>query len=272
MTDRLGAYLNRIGYTGPLAPDLPTLRALCAAHISAVPFEDLDVQLGRPPGLDVDTIYEKIVAQRRGGWCYEMNGLFGWVLVEIGFDVMRVSGGVLRERMGDQQMGNHLCLIATLDRPYLVDVGFGSALNRPLPLEAGEHDCAPFRVTLSDLGDGYWRYSEQAFAAPFTYDFRPEPADEALLGAVCTKQGTDPASNFVLNLVAQRRSGTSHRMLRGKVLVHTTPDGVEQTEIGSADELAATLRDIFGLDVPEVARLWPKVCARHDELFGQPGA
>jgi len=68
MTDRLGAYLNRIGHTGPVAPDLPTLRALCAAHISAVPFEDLDVQLDRPPGLSVDAAHEKIVTRRRGGW------------------------------------------------------------------------------------------------------------------------------------------------------------------------------------------------------------
>src|SRR5438105_3043842 len=107
---KLEQYLERIGYHGTVRADLETLRGLQEAHVRTVPFENLDVQLRRPVGLDIDACFDKIVRQRRGGWCFELNGLLGWALREIGFDVVRTSGGVMRERIGDAQLGNHLCL------------------------------------------------------------------------------------------------------------------------------------------------------------------
>src|SRR5262245_17536106 len=107
---KLAAYLDRIRLQGPVRPDFDTLRRVHLAHQLAVPFENLDVQLKRPLTTAVEASFEKIVARRRGGWCYEMNGLFGWALREIGFDVQRVGAGVMRERRGAEQMGNHLCL------------------------------------------------------------------------------------------------------------------------------------------------------------------
>ena len=97
----LQAYLDRIGFKGPVRPDLATLRAVHRAHQYAVPFENLDVQLRRPVVLDIEPNYDKIVRRRRGGWCYEMNGVMGWALREIGFDVMRMGAGVMRETVGD---------------------------------------------------------------------------------------------------------------------------------------------------------------------------
>ena len=76
----LSAYLHRIGFDGRVRPDLATLRAIHRAHQYAIPFENLDVQLHRPVVLDVEANYDKIVHQRRGGWCYEMNGVMGWAL------------------------------------------------------------------------------------------------------------------------------------------------------------------------------------------------
>jgi len=107
----LGAYLDRIRFEGAARPDLDTLRRLHLAHQHAVPFENLDVQLRRPVVLDVEPNYDKIVRRRRGGGCYEMNCVMGWALKEIGFDVMRMSAGVMRERAGNAQLGNHLCLL-----------------------------------------------------------------------------------------------------------------------------------------------------------------
>src|SRR5215212_4496121 len=104
----LTAYLERIGYDGALAPDLPTLTALHRAHVLAIPFENLDVQLGRPPTLDPAAIFAKLVTARRGGWCYEQNGLFGRVLAGLGFTVTRMSGGVMRAERGEATMGGHL--------------------------------------------------------------------------------------------------------------------------------------------------------------------
>ena len=124
-----------IGLDGSVRPDSRRLKAIHRAHQYAIPFENLDVQLGRPVVLDLEANYNKIVCQRRGGWCYEMNGVMGWALKQIGFEVMRMSAGVMRVRAGDAGLGNHLCLLVYLDERYLVDVGFGGSLAEPLPLK-----------------------------------------------------------------------------------------------------------------------------------------
>jgi N-hydroxyarylamine O-acetyltransferase len=263
----LAAYLERIGFSGTARPDLETLRALQHTHVRTVPFENLDVQLRRPVGLDIDACFEKIVRRRRGGWCFELNGLFGWALREIGFDVMRMSGGVNRERAGDAQMGNHLCLLVRIDQPYLVDVGFGGSLSQPLPLSAAEHRQSPYHLSLADLGNGYWRFAERAHDKPFSFDFRLAAADETRFAAKCAELQTSPASPFVQNLVAQRRIVDTHLVLRGRVLTTLSETGEETTTLASADELVDALRDKYNLAVPEVATLWPAICARHSALF-----
>jgi N-hydroxyarylamine O-acetyltransferase len=263
----LAAYLERIGFYGVARPDLQTLGDLQRAHVRTVPFENLDVQLRRPVTLDFDACFDKIVERRCGGWCFELNGVLSWALREIGFDVMRMSAGVWRERLGDSQLGNHLCLLVRIGRPYLVDVGFGGSLSQPLPLEVSTHHQSPYDLTLSDAGDGYWRFAECAHGEPFSFDFRAAPADEAGFALHCARLQTSPDSPFVQNLVAQRRMGDSHVVLRGRVLTTLRDSGEEKVELASADELVATLRDRFELNVPEAATLWPAICARHDALF-----
>lgn len=272
---KLDAYLERIGFHrfdfgAPLAADLRTLNALHRAHQLAVPFENLDVQLQRPVSLDAAASYAKIVERRRGGWCYEMNGLMGWVLKQLGFDVTRMSAGVMREQAGDVRLGNHLCLLVRLEgQPYLVDVGFGGSLLEAMPLKASTVEQAPYRLGFSQTSDGYWRFAELApDGDPFTFDFRAEPADEALLATKCDYQQFDATSSFVQNLIVQRRAGDAHWSLRGRVLSAVRPTGVEKRLLSSAAELVSTLHERFDLDVPEAASLWPAICARHDAVFG----
>lgn len=264
----LNAYFVRIGFGGEPRADLATLTVLQAAHLAAIPFEAIDTQLGTPPGLDPDTIFAKLVTARRGGWCYEMNGLLGRVLVTIGFKVTRLAGGVMRQVLGDFVLGGHLCLRVDLDQPYLVDCGFGGALLAPIPLRKGEHSFPPFTVSLTRTEDGFWRFTQQGHGAPFSFDFRDEPADEALLADRCAWQGTHAESNFTQNLVAHRRAGARHVTLRGRVIETSTPAGTERRVLASPDELVLALRTEMDLDVPQVAGLWDRVCARHEELFG----
>jgi N-hydroxyarylamine O-acetyltransferase len=236
--------------------------------LRAVPFENIDVQLGRGVSLDLDAVNDKIVRRRRGGWCYETNGLLGWALQQIGFDVVRMHAGVMRETAGDVQLGNHLCLKVTLDRAYLVDVGFGGSLAEPLELAVTHRDDRPYKVSLRQIDDGYLRFSEQAHGAPFSFDFKPVPADESLLAAKCRFLQTDPASPFIQNLVVQRRLGETHVTLRGRVFLRAQADRAEKTLLSSADEMIGLLRSTFDLNVPEIATLWPAICARHELLFG----
>jgi N-hydroxyarylamine O-acetyltransferase len=264
--EQLARYLERIGHGWHVRPKLPTLRSLHRAHVLSIPFEALDVQLGRVPSLEPEAIFDKIVERRRGGWCYEMNGLFGAALEAIGFNVTRLACGVMRQDGGDERLGTHLALMVDCDGPWLCDVGFGGGLLEPLPLVAGSREDTPYAVSLDQTEDGYWRFTER-HETPFTYDFRAEPADEALLAAKRDWQAAHPDSNFTLNFVAQKRHPDRHLILRGRVLTERSSEGTSTQTIEDADEFVATLAERFDIDEPLARQVWPRILARHAELF-----
>jgi len=265
----LQPYLDRIGHADPVSPTLATLRALLRRHALAIPFENLDIQLGRRLTLDPDAAFDKIVHRRRGGWCYEQNGLFGAVLAEIGFGVTRVAGAVMRAGREDISDANHLALLVeTEDAPgrrFLADVGFGGSLVEPVELAEATHSQPPFRLGLRRLDDGYWQFHENAGDREFSFDFQPVPGDEGALARRCNYLQSDPTSGFVRSLVAQIRLPDAHRTLRGRVLSEIGPDGEKERLIDSADELVETLSRQFRLEVPEVRELWPRIVQRHEE-------
>ncbi len=264
-------YLARINYAGSLEPSFATLAALQRAHVCSVPFENLDVQLGRPLSTRVDEAYEKIVVNLRGGWCYEQNGLFGWALSEIGFDVRRIAASVMRETNGAESEASHLCLLVRSPESstkYLADVGFGGSMITPIALESAQHDQPPFKIGLDKLDDGYWRFWENPGDGKFTFDFRDEPARESSLARKCENLQNDPASSFVLNLAAQLRARDQHFVLRGRVFTVARPGTTDSKTLDSPEELVSVLTNEFHLDVHEIAGLWPRITARHEELFG----
>lgn len=265
-------YLDRIGFEGVPRPNVETLEALQRAHALAVPFENLDVQLARPLTTCVEEAYDKIVGRRRGGWCYEQNGVFGWALQEIGFDVARIAAGVMRAARGDDAIGNHLCLIVDCNGQRLADVGFGGSMIRPLPLAEGRSPQAPYALALSIEDDGHWRFTEQALSDPFSFDFRVAPADEKLMSEKCAFLQKSEASPFVQNLVAQRRRSDEHLMLRGRVLTRLSAKGETKEMIEDSDALLACLRSLFDLDEPAIGDLWPAIVERHDALFADADA
>jgi N-hydroxyarylamine O-acetyltransferase len=270
----LQAYLDRIGYSGPVAPDLATLKALHRAHLKAIPYENLDVQLGRPVTIDPADAYAKIVTRRRGGWCYEMNGLFGWALGQIGFSVMRMAGAANRELLGDLLIGNHLVLLVDFgaEGRWIADVGFGDGSIDPFPLAEWAQPIEGFPFRLSKLDETWWRFHNHPHGGAKSFDFQVEPADPALLAGRCDWLHYAPESGFVQNLVAQRFRDGTILQLRGRVLRQVTPDGVTQRVLDTADELVAVLKDDFTLDVPEAAELWPKVLARHEAVLADAEA
>ena len=264
---RLDAYFERIRYDGDDRPTLETLRTLQRQHVLNVPFENLDVQLGRPLTTDPEAALDKIVFRGRGGWCYEQNGLFGWVLSKLGFSVTRVAAAVMRLDRGPVSSANHLSLIVGVpeqpDRSYLADVGFGGSLIDPLQLIETDDVQAPFRVGLRRLDDGHWQFWENDGGGEFSYDFLARPGDEQALSDRCVFLQNDPASGFVLNLVAQRRTPDEHKTLRGRVYTIRGTSGKKETIVPSPDAFVEILGQDFGLDVPEVSDLWPRIVERH---------
>lgn len=264
----LAAYLRRIGFEGVARPDLATLKTIHRLHLLTIPYENLDVQLGRPVTIDPAAAFEKIVGRRRGGWCYEMNGLLGWALGEIGFDVTRVAGSVARAVIGDAQPGNHLVLRIELEGSWLADVGFGDGPIEPFRISPGAFSSHIFRFELDRTADGWWRLINHPRGGAPSFDFRPEAADEAILAERSHWLQTAPQSPFVQNAVVQRQRPDGLAILRGKTLKVLTHDATESRDLASADEYVQMLSEVFGLILPEAADLWPAICARHEALFG----
>ena len=269
----LQAYLDRIGFSGRVEPTLDCLRQVHRRQALTVPYENLDVQLGIATGTSVEAAFDKIVTRRRGGWCYEQNGLLGWALSEIGFNVTRGVGAVMRDVRGESAWGNHLILLVRLDGIYLADIGLGDGLRGPIPMEEGSHSNGALRYGLERLPDGHWRFHNHRFGYPPSFDFA-EPdgegmtANEAVLAAKCTWLQSSPDSVFVQNLTCQIVTDETSTCLTGRVLERKSLAGSEKTLLRSPTELKATLDREFGIGDLDVEVLWPKIAARHRVVFG----
>jgi N-hydroxyarylamine O-acetyltransferase len=259
---QLDAYLNRIGYHGARKVDLETLIALHRAHVRTIPYENLDVALGRTLSLDEATIYAKLVTARRGGWCYEMNGLFAWALQELGFTVTRLASKV-GGQSPDAEDGAHLILLVELDRPYLADVGFGNGLLEPIPLEVGTYQQDFLTYRLAQEGER-WFFTNHAYARP-GFDFTLRAHRLSDFAAYCTHLQTLPESWFVRTTVCHRLTPQGILSLIGAVLRTITAKGPTEQVIESRDAYQQTLCSQFGLWLPEaeVSSLWQTVWKRH---------
>jgi N-hydroxyarylamine O-acetyltransferase len=267
---QLDAYLERIGYAGPLRPDLETLRALHRAHLLAIPYENLDIHLGRRLTLDEGQIVAKLVGARRGGWCYEMNGLFAWALRQIGFSVRMLAGTVNRAVLGDAAEGNHLVLLVELEQPYLADVGFGNGFLEPLPLIPGSHRQGFLTYQLAREGER-WQFQNHAHGG-VGFDVTLAPHQLSDFAAQCHTLQTAPTSGFVRTTVCQRFTPEGIITLRGAVLTSVGADGVTSRTIATAAEYISLLEAQFGLQIPEAAELWGSIWERHQAWLREQAA
>jgi N-hydroxyarylamine O-acetyltransferase len=259
----IGAYLDRISYTGDLTPSLEVLIKLHQAHLLAISYENLDIHLGRYLALDERTFFEKMVIQRRGGWCFEMNGLFAWALQELGFSVTMLSSAVNREKQGANAEHNHLVLLVQLDRPYLVDVGFGNGFLRPLPLEPGRYQQGFLDYRLA-WEENRWHFTNQAYGGP-GYDFTLQPYRLTDFTTKCHELQTSPDSGFVRVVVCHRFTPEGLLTLRGAVLRTITSAGARDTTIEDELTYRRLLSERFDLHLSdaEVSQLWQIVWKKH---------
>lgn len=267
---RLGRYFARIGYDGPRTATLDVLRAVHRAHLLAIPYENLDIHLGRPLTLDRDAAFAKIVDQGRGGWCYEMNGTLGRVLETVGFDVRYVAGAANRAITGAAADDNHLVLIVTLDRPYIVDAGFGDGFLDPLPLEPGRYRQGFVEFGVSCDGD-WWRVHNHQYGGAESFDFTLAPRTLESFAAKCHELQTSPESSFVKSTVCERWEPGGLVILRSATFREVSASGVQDRVITDGGEYARVLRERFGLAPDGLDALWPKVWTRHQAWIAEHG-
>lgn len=242
----LGAYLDRIRFARPLRADFDTLRALQRAHLLSVPFENLDIHLGRPIDLSLDRIYDKIVRRRRGGFCYELNGLFAWALAEIGFWVQLHSARVFDgDRPGPEF--DHLALQVHAGGPVLADVGFGDSFIEPLRLESGAEVLQrglSYRLELTGSTWTLWRRAGGDWEPQYAFDLVPRRLDE--FSPMCVHHQTSPESMFTRERLCSIATPGGRITLSGGRLIVTEHGAREEREVTGPD-YEGILRDQFGL-------------------------
>lgn len=249
----LSAYLDRLNYTGPLEPTTGTLRALHQAHLLAVPFENLDIHLGRSIVPDETAFYHKIVERRRGGFCYELNGLFAALLRELGFAVTLLSARVARKNGSFGPEFDHLTLLVQLEERWLADVGFGESFREPLRLaEPGEQVQAAGVYRLSQEGQvwTYWERDETG-AWPAQYCFTLQPRRLTDFAEMCHYQQTSPQSHFTQKRVCSLATPEGRVTLSNDCLIVTRHGQRQERTLASPADQEAALKTYFGLDLAE---------------------
>ena len=245
------AYLSRIGHAGPRAPTVETLRALHRAHLAAVPFENLDIHAGRAIRLDRAALFHKIVEERRGGFCYELNGLFADLLSSLGFEVSLLSGRVARESGGFGPEHDHLVLLVTAGGRWLADVGFGRSFHTPLSLdEPAEEAAEGLRYRAIDAGDG-WRVESRAEGgAPGPeYAFTLEAQPFKAFTAMCDHHQSSPESHFTKQIVCSRPTARGRVTVSGRTLIIVEGDERRETALADDAAIEAALEEHFAIRV-----------------------
>ncbi|ENN88399.1 arylamine N-acetyltransferase protein [Rhizobium freirei PRF 81] len=256
---QLDAYLARIGMDRRVSLDVDSLSRLHRAHLMAFTWEALDAFMGWPSSIAPAAAFAKMVEGKRGGWCYEMNGLFGAALTALGFHVTRLCGGVNREMIGDVAIGNHLTLRVDLDQPYLAEVGLADAIVEPVPLAVGPISQRGFDFSILQTDDGWLRFNNHANGLAHSFDFRPDHSDEAAIAATLGWLTRDPGSPFTNALAILRHTADGYVALKNDCLRSVTANSVSERRITSADHLADTLNATFNLDVPKSGQVWEKL-------------
>lgn len=261
----LDAYLHRIGYPGAREPTAAALRDVHLAHASAVPFENLDIQMGRLPiRLDLDSLQAKLVGDRRGGYCFEQNTLFAAALEALGFRVTRLAA---RVRMGRSEPvpRTHMLLRVEVEDAggddaggpaFLADVGFGGdGLLLPVPMRSGAVaeqfawtyrlvDEPPFLV-LQSLHGARWMD---------LYAFTLEPHHSVDFEVANHYTSTHPDSGFLRAITVQLPGPEFRLILRNRKLIENRPDGEHAIRIEDDEELVRVIGDRFGIDLPPGTR------------------
>lgn len=250
------AYLRRIEYDGPRQPSSAALRSLHRQHLFTVPFENLDIPLGTPIGLDISTLYQKIVVRRRGGFCYELNGLFGELLRAMGFRVEMLSARVRREDGGFGPEFDHMLLKVELEEPWLVDVGFGDSFVDPIVFHAGGADqVSGHTYVVLPKGEEWELLREDDKGQVPLYVFRDVPHALSDYQAMCAFHQTSPESHFTKSWICSRATADGRITVANMRLIVTREGSREEMLLSTEGDLRRCLQEAFAVELDDSAPL-----------------
>ncbi|GAA0592793.1 arylamine N-acetyltransferase [Virgibacillus siamensis] len=241
-------YLQRIGIGNTKGIGLETLSQLQLQHMLHVPFENLDVMHHIPIPLDVETYYKKIVLNQRGGFCYELNGLFNWLLQNLGFKSHFISGTINRPDGSWAKNGSHATQIVNLDQAYLVDVGFGDSARVPIPLTgetrediSGVYRAIKLREKIFDLQR---KENEYEWNTLFRFDITPRKLTD--FDEACHFNQTSSKSHFTQKEIVSLATLDGRMTFSGNSLI-ATHHGEKQKTTVSNSKKSSVLEQYFGI-------------------------
>jgi N-hydroxyarylamine O-acetyltransferase len=245
----IDAYLKRINYSGSLEPTAETLRALQVAHLLAVPFENLSIHAGEPIVLNEDALFGKIVENRRGGFCYEANGLFASLLRALGFEVAMLSAGVATRDGGFGPDFDHMTLMVTLAERWLVDVGFGDSFLEPLLLDSRDEQVQGTRAFRIIEDNSHLILQRRDAGGDWVpqYRFTLQPHTFADYEQMCHFHQTSPESHFTKAPLCSLATADGRITLTGLRLITTSIQQRSEHPLADRDSFDHTLRDRFGI-------------------------
>lgn len=248
-------FLARLRYDGPRDPSIATLRALHRAHMLEVPFENLDIQLGRRIELGEEALFDKIVARRRGGFCYELNGLFASLLRALGFRVTMLEAGVFGAN-GFGPAFDHLALAVDLEERWLVDVGFGDSFVEPLRFDdEGEQreGARAYRVRREGERRVLEARSDTDAWEPF-YALSLTPRALAEFLGMCAYHQAAPSPFFTRGRMCSRATKLGRVTLKDDRLITTENGARVEAPITGEQAFLRALEEHFGVILAPPAR------------------
>ncbi|MGB1250873.1 MAG: arylamine N-acetyltransferase family protein [Candidatus Promineifilaceae bacterium] len=242
-------YLTRIGITETNAPTLNYLAQLQMAHLLHIPFENLDVRRKTPVMLDYERLFDKIVTRRRGGFCFECNGLFGWLLRELGFEVTRITASVYNGKTFGIKF-DHMALLVHFDHgTYWVDVGFGDACRRPIKMPNGAADdvSGRYQIVPPSADSYYYFQQDKGKGWQHQYRFTTTAYQMSDFEAGCHYHQTSPLTTFTQRTVCTLATPDGRVTLNDEGL--TIRKGAERVKVGvnSAESQAQILATYFNI-------------------------
>src|SRR5579863_9421100 len=250
------AYLRRIEYGGPHPPTADTLRRLHRQHLFTVPFENLDIALGTNICLDVALLYDKIVSRHRGGFCYELNGLFCELLRTLGFTVEMLSARVRRNDGGFGPEFDHMLLKVQLEEPWLVDVGFGDSFVDPIVFRSGGADQVNgHRYVVLPLENDWELLRDDDQGNVPLYLFCDAPHELSEYRAMCEFHQSSPDSHFTKSWICSRATPNGRITLANMRLIVTDGDKREEIQLSTEGDVRRCLRDFLGVEFAESVSL-----------------
>ncbi|WP_183192893.1 arylamine N-acetyltransferase family protein [Brevibacillus nitrificans] len=243
-------YFRRMGVKiEDIRIDYESLCLIQERHMLSIPFENLDIMSGRPVAITPEALHDKIVGRKRGGYCYELNGLLALMLQKVGFSVTLLSGRVWRRDGSWGPEFDHMALLVHLEEDYFVDVGFGDSARLPMRLtgEVVEDAGGAYRIMADSAPNTYLfqKRTEEGWSSTLQFTTTPRRLED--FSEMNHEQQTSPNSHFAQRRICSLAMPTGRITISGDTFIETNGTAKTTRQIKSDEELEQLLRSSFGL-------------------------